>query len=132
MKVDRMWLTMQIRIFRIPLRAVKLKMAIRKQWKDLHGIPLALLKRPKTLMEGIKLADAIDEPVQAIAMKGRIILYTRFRMPGLQDARAWMSLGKLDEKIDYLVNEAPSFEAPLPPLSGEDDVSNSGAIDELA
>ncbi|KAK9903064.1 hypothetical protein M0R45_001315 [Rubus argutus] len=130
-----------------------------------------------------KAADAIDEPVQAIAMKGRIILYTRLGCQDCKDARLflyWKKLryteinidvypsrkqelekysgssavpkvffnevligglselkgldvsGKLDEKIDYLVNEAPSFEAPLPPLSGEDDVSNSGAIDELA
>ncbi|KAL5555034.1 hypothetical protein UlMin_037270 [Ulmus minor] len=40
--------------------------------------------------------------------------------------------GKLQDKIDGLINEATSSEAPLLPLSGEDDLSSSGAIDELA
>lgn len=145
--------------------------------------PLGFIKTSQDVDGRNKAEDAIDEPAQAIAMKGRIILYTRLGCQDCKDARLflyWKKLryteinidvypsrkqelekysgssavpkvffnevligglselkgldesGKLDEKIDYLVNEAPSFEAPLPPLSGEDDVSNSGAIDELA
>lgn len=127
--------------------------------------------------------EVIEDPAPPLAMKGRIILYTRLGCPDCKDARLilyWKRLryveinidiypsrklelekiagssavpkvffneiligglselkgssesGKLDEKIDYLINEAPSSEAPLPPLSGEDDDSGSGAIDELA
>ncbi|XP_059455140.1 uncharacterized protein LOC132185378 [Corylus avellana] len=127
--------------------------------------------------------EVIEGSAQPIAMKGRIILYTRLGCPDCKEARLflyWKRLryveinidiypsrklelekisgssavpkvffneiligglselkslnesGKIDDKIDYLINEAPSFEAPLPPLSGEDDLSSSGAIDELA
>lgn len=128
-------------------------------------------------------AEVIEGSAEPIAMKGRIILYTRLGCPDCKEARLflyWKRLryveinidtypsrklelekisgssavpkvffneiligglselkalnesGKIDDKIDYLINEAPLFEAPLPPLSGEDDLSNSGAIDELA
>ncbi|XP_050376727.1 uncharacterized protein LOC126794118 [Argentina anserina] len=145
--------------------------------------PLSFIKMYQDV-DGTNKADgANDEPGQPLAMKGRIILYTRLGCQDCKDARLflyWKKLryteinldvypsrkqeiekfsgsstvpkvffnevliggmselkglddsGKLDEKIDYLISEAPSFEAPLPPLSGEDDVSNSGAIDELA
>ncbi|XP_004301942.1 PREDICTED: uncharacterized protein LOC101305673 [Fragaria vesca subsp. vesca] len=145
--------------------------------------PLSFIKMYPDVDGRNKAEDANDEPEHPIAMKGRIILYTRLGCQDCKDARLflyWKKLryteinidvypsrkqelekfsgsstvpkvffnevligglselkgledsGKLDEKIDYLVSEAPSFEAPLPPLSGEDDVSNSGAIDELA
>ncbi|KAK2978582.1 hypothetical protein RJ640_006701 [Escallonia rubra] len=124
-----------------------------------------------------------EEPVQPIAMKGRIILYTRLgcqdckearlflhrkrlryveinidvypsrklelekiagssavprvffnevRIGGLSELKGLEDSGELDEKIEYLITEGPSFEAPLPPLSAEDDISSSGSIDELA
>ncbi|KAK3025673.1 hypothetical protein RJ639_042013 [Escallonia herrerae] len=124
-----------------------------------------------------------EEPVQPIAMKGRIILYTRLgcqdckearlflhrkrlryveinidvypsrklelekiagssavprvffnevRIGGLSELKGLEDSGKLDEKIEYLITEGPSFEAPLPPLSAEDDISSTGSIDELA
>ncbi|KAI4308302.1 hypothetical protein L6164_031390 [Bauhinia variegata] len=124
-----------------------------------------------------------EEPPVPIAMKGRIILYTRLGcqeckvarqflymkglryveinvdvypsrklelekisgstavpkvffneilIGGLSELTALNKSGMLDERIDFLKNEAPSFEAPLPPLSGEDDVSTSGAPDEMA
>lgn len=127
--------------------------------------------------------EVIEEPAQAIAIKGRVILYTRLGCQDCKEARLFLyrkklryveinidvfpnrklelekiagsssvpkvffnevligglselkglnESGKFDEKIDYLISEPPSFEAPLPPLSGEDDLSNSGAIDELA
>ncbi|KAM5575857.1 hypothetical protein ABKV19_014681 [Rosa sericea] len=145
--------------------------------------PLSFIKTGHDVDGRNKAEDASVETAQAIAMKGRIILYTRLGCQDCKDARLflyWKKLryteinidvypsrkqelekfsgsstvpkvffnevligglnelkgldesGKLDDKIDYLVSEAPSFEAPLPPLSGEDDVSNSGAIDELA
>ncbi|CAK9181439.1 unnamed protein product, partial [Ilex paraguariensis] len=127
--------------------------------------------------------DFINESALLIAMKGRIILYTRLGCQDCKEARIFLhqkrlryveinidvypnrklelekiggssavprvffnevliggltelkeldGSGKLDEKIEFVMTEGPSFEAPLPPLSGEDDVSSSGAIDELA
>lgn len=127
--------------------------------------------------------EVSPEAVLPIAMKGRIMLYTRLGCQECRKARlflhqkrlryveinidvypsrkkelekiagdsvvprvffnevligGWSELksldesGKLSEKIEYVVDEVPSFEAPLPPLSGEDDLSSSGSIDELA
>lgn len=131
----------------------------------------------------VNVENKSEGPPQPIAMKGRVILYTRllcqeckearqfFYMKrlryveinidvypsrklelerisrsasvpkvffneifigGLSELKALNESGKLDEKIDFLITEAPSFEAPLPPLSGEDDVSSSDAPDEMA
>ncbi|KAH7524451.1 hypothetical protein FEM48_Zijuj06G0120500 [Ziziphus jujuba var. spinosa] len=60
------------------------------------------------------------------------VFFNEVLIGGLNELRGLDESGKLDEKIEYLINEAPSFEAPMPPLSGEDDVSNGGAIDELS
>lgn len=128
-------------------------------------------------------AEYLSELIEPIAMKGRIILYTRLGCQDCKEARLFLhkkrlryieinidaypgrkielekvsgssavprvlfnevligglnelksldESGKLVEKIEYVVNETPSFEAPLPPFSGEDDMFSSGAIDELA
>ncbi|XP_030485493.2 uncharacterized protein LOC115702180 [Cannabis sativa] len=60
------------------------------------------------------------------------VFFNEILIGGLIDLKSLEESGKLDEKIDYLITEEPSFEAPLPPLSGEDDLSSSGAIDEQA
>ncbi|XP_048131334.1 uncharacterized protein LOC115751472 isoform X2 [Rhodamnia argentea] len=60
------------------------------------------------------------------------VLFNEILIGGLSEMKNLDETGKLKDKIDYLIAEAPSPEAPLPPLSGEDDASNSGAIDELA
>ncbi|KAJ4701248.1 Glutaredoxin/DEP/DUF547 domain-containing protein [Melia azedarach] len=60
------------------------------------------------------------------------VFFNEILIGGLSELKSLDESGKLDEKIDYLINEAASFEAPLPPLSGEDDMSSCGAIDELA
>lgn len=60
------------------------------------------------------------------------VLFNEVLIGGLNELKTLDESGKLTEKIEYVVNEAPSFEAPLPPLSGEDDTFSSGAIDELA
>ncbi|WJX62994.1 hypothetical protein P8452_47927 [Trifolium repens] len=124
-----------------------------------------------------------EGPLRPIAMKGRIILYTRLGCQESKEVRRFLYMkrlryveinidvypnrkmelekisastsvpkvffngiliggmselktlndsGKLNDKIDFLITEPPSFEGPFPPLSGEDDVSSSGAIDELA
>lgn len=142
--------------------------------------PLSFIR---TSQDGEQREEIIEEPAQAIAIKGRVILYTRLGCQDCKEARLFLyrkklryveinidvfpsrklelekiagsssvpkvffnevligglselkglnESGKFDEKIDYLISEPPSFEAPLPPLSGEDDLSNSGAIDELA
>lgn len=60
------------------------------------------------------------------------VFFNEILIGGVSELKGLEESGKLDEKIDYLIAEAPSFEAPLPPLSGEDDMSTSGVIDELA
>ncbi|KAK2659565.1 hypothetical protein Ddye_006098 [Dipteronia dyeriana] len=60
------------------------------------------------------------------------VFFNEILIGGLSELKGLDVSGRLDEKIEYLVTEVPSFEAPLPPLSGEDDVSCRGAIDELA
>ncbi|KAJ9167065.1 hypothetical protein P3X46_021744 [Hevea brasiliensis] len=60
------------------------------------------------------------------------VFFNEIVIGGLSELKGLDESGKLEEKIDYLITEAPAFEAPLPPLSGEDDVSSSGSIDELA
>nr|GEV53796.1 DEP domain-containing protein [Tanacetum cinerariifolium] len=51
---------------------------------------------------------------------------------GLGELKALDESGQLDEKIEYVTSEWPSPKAPLPPFSGEDDVSSRGVVDELA
>ncbi|KAK4276786.1 hypothetical protein QN277_014894 [Acacia crassicarpa] len=135
------------------------------------------------IYSNVSVENKTEGPPQPIAMKGRVILYSRSGCPeckevrlflymkrlryieinvdvypsrklelgkisgdasvpkvffseiligGLDELKALDKSGKLNEKIDFLINEAPSFEAPLPPLSGEDDVSSSRAPDEMA
>ncbi|XP_009602320.1 uncharacterized protein [Nicotiana tomentosiformis] len=61
-----------------------------------------------------------------------LVFFNEVLMGGWSELKSLDESGKLSEKIEYVVDEAPSFEAPLPPLSGEDDLSSSGSIDELA
>ncbi|XP_021284946.1 uncharacterized protein LOC110417076 [Herrania umbratica] len=60
------------------------------------------------------------------------VLFNEVLIGGLSELKGLDDFGKLDEKIDFLISEAPSLEAPQPPLSGEDDVSSNGPVDELA
>ncbi|XP_057731777.1 uncharacterized protein LOC130946900 [Arachis stenosperma] len=60
------------------------------------------------------------------------VYFNEILIGGLSELKTLKESGNLDEKIDFLIGEAPLFEAPQPPLSGEDDDSSSGAIDELA
>ncbi|GLT93863.1 hypothetical protein SLE2022_116330 [Rubroshorea leprosula] len=60
------------------------------------------------------------------------VFFNEILMGNLSKLKSLDESGKLAEKIDYLITEEPSFETPLPPLSGEDDVSSVGPIDELA
>ncbi|KAL8523545.1 hypothetical protein ACS0TY_013494 [Phlomoides rotata] len=60
------------------------------------------------------------------------VFFNEVLIGGLSELKSLEDSGKLAEKIEYVVSEKPSYEAPLPPLSGEDDLSDSGAIDELA
>ncbi|KAH7567827.1 hypothetical protein JRO89_XS07G0159600 [Xanthoceras sorbifolium] len=60
------------------------------------------------------------------------VFFNEILIGGLSELKGLDVSGRLEEKIEYLVTEVPSVEAPLPPLSGEDDVSCRGAIDELA
>lgn len=159
------------------MQAVSQKTA---EWTGWNPLNLIGILRDDT---GNRLVEVSPEAVLPIAMKGRIILYTRLGCHESREARfflhrkrlryvevnidvypsrkmelekiagdsvvprvffnevligGWSELksldesGKLSEKIEYVIDEAPSFEAPLPPLSGEDDLSSSGSIDELA
>ncbi|CAJ1971810.1 unnamed protein product [Sphenostylis stenocarpa] len=60
------------------------------------------------------------------------VFFNGILIGGLSKLKSLNESGKLNEKIDYLINEVPSFECPVPPLSGEDDVSSRGALDEMA
>ncbi|KAK7385262.1 hypothetical protein VNO78_30976 [Psophocarpus tetragonolobus] len=60
------------------------------------------------------------------------VFFNAILIGGLSTLKSLNESGKLDEKIDYLISETPSFECPVPPFSGEDDVSSSGALDEMA
>ncbi|KAL7127799.1 hypothetical protein ABFS83_14G275300 [Erythranthe nasuta] len=60
------------------------------------------------------------------------VFFNEVLIGGLKEMKILEESGKLGEKIDYVVSEPPSFEAPMPPLSGEDDPSSNGPVDELA
>ncbi|KAF9608191.1 hypothetical protein IFM89_007813 [Coptis chinensis] len=60
------------------------------------------------------------------------VFFNEHPVGGLRDLKELDESGKLKEKINDLIDEEPSSEAPVPPLSGEDDESCSGVIDELA
>ncbi|KAF7142118.1 hypothetical protein RHSIM_Rhsim06G0086800 [Rhododendron simsii] len=145
--------------------------------------PLSLIKISRDGDAENRKDELIEESLQPLIMKGRILLYTRLGCQDSREARLFLhgkrlryieininvypsrklelekiagspsvprvffneinigglselkgldEGGKLNEKIEYVIAEVPPFEAPLPPLSGEDDMSTSGAIDELA
>ncbi|GMI82874.1 hypothetical protein like AT4G08550 [Hibiscus trionum] len=60
------------------------------------------------------------------------VFFNEVLIGGLSELKGLDESGKFGEKIDFLIAEAPSTEAPFPPLSGEDDVSGDGSVDELA
>lgn len=60
------------------------------------------------------------------------VFFNEILIGGLDELEALDASGKLKEKIEFLITEAPSVEAPMPPLPGEDDESSCGALDEMA
>lgn len=60
------------------------------------------------------------------------VFFNEILIGGMSELKKLEDSGKLEEKIEYVVTEEPSYEAPLPPLSGEDDLSSDGIVDELA
>ncbi|KAI7731565.1 hypothetical protein M8C21_025218 [Ambrosia artemisiifolia] len=60
------------------------------------------------------------------------VFFNQFLIDGLKKLKRLDESGQLEKKIEYVTNEGPSPQVPLPPLSGEDDVSTVGGIDELA
>lgn len=60
------------------------------------------------------------------------VFFNELLIGGLSDLNALDESGKLADKVNLLINDEPSPAAPMPPLPGEDDVSGSGTIDELA
>ncbi|PON63498.1 Dishevelled [Parasponia andersonii] len=92
-------------------------------WKRLKYVEINIDVYPSRKLELEKIAGSSAVPK---------VFFNEILVGGLSELKGLDESGKLDEKIDYLITEAPSFEAPLPPLSGEDDMSSSGAIDELA
>ncbi|KAL0392320.1 UNVERIFIED_CONTAM: hypothetical protein Sradi_2454800 [Sesamum radiatum] len=60
------------------------------------------------------------------------VFFNEVLIGGLDELKILEESGKLGDKIEYVVSETPAYEAPLPPLSGEDDPSSTGTIDELA
>ncbi|KAJ0975123.1 hypothetical protein J5N97_017088 [Dioscorea zingiberensis] len=60
------------------------------------------------------------------------VYFNDFLVGGLSELRAMEGSGSFDDKLNYVISDEPSPEAPLPPLPGEDDMSSSGKVDELA
>ncbi|KAL8252769.1 hypothetical protein R6Q59_036462 [Mikania micrantha] len=60
------------------------------------------------------------------------VFFNQVLIGGLKELKGLDESGQLEEKIEYVTSERPSPKAPLPPLSGEDDVSSRGDVDELA
>lgn len=92
-------------------------------WKRLRYVEINIDVYPGRKLELEKLAGSPAVPK---------VFFNETLIGGLNELKELDESGKLDEKIEYLKAEAPSFEAPLPPLSGEDDVSSNGTVDELA
>ncbi|KVH98579.1 DEP domain-containing protein, partial [Cynara cardunculus var. scolymus] len=152
----------------------------KRGWRALSFIGISLEKDQGNKAE---LKEVALESLDSIAMKGRVVLYTRLwcqdckearlflrkrrlryseinidvypsrklelekitgssdvpavffnqvLIGGLNELKALDESGQLKEKIQYVTTEGPSPKAPLPPFSGEDDVSSSGVVDELA
>lgn len=60
------------------------------------------------------------------------VFFNQMLIGGLSELKALNESGELDEKIGFLITEVPSLKPPIPPHSGEDDVSIIGAPDEMA
>lgn len=92
-------------------------------WKRLRYVEINIDVYPnrKQELENISGSSAVPK-----------VFFNEVLIGGLMELKNLESSGKLDEKVEYVITEPPPYEAPLPPLSGEDDLSSSGAIDELA
>lgn len=91
--------------------------------KRLRYVEINIDVYPTRKLELEKIAGSSDVPK---------VFFNEVLIGGWNEIRSLEGSGKLEEKIEYVVTETPAYEAPLPPLSGEDDLSSSGAIDELA
>lgn len=60
------------------------------------------------------------------------VYFNEVLIGGLDELMVLDEFGRLDERINALVKDEPSSAAPSPPLPGEDDVTGTGKIDELA
>ncbi|KAI3513657.1 hypothetical protein L1887_20994 [Cichorium endivia] len=60
------------------------------------------------------------------------VFFNQVPIGGLKELKALDESGKLQEKIECVISQGPSPKGPLPPFSGEDDVSSRGSVDELA
>ncbi|GFP79046.1 glutaredoxin [Phtheirospermum japonicum] len=96
--------------------------------KFLHG------KRLRYVEINIDIYPSRKIELERIALSSSVprVFFNEILIGGLDELRGLDESGKLEEKIEYVVSETPSYEAPLPPLSGEDDPLSAGAIDELA
>ncbi|PIA47993.1 hypothetical protein AQUCO_01400527v1 [Aquilegia coerulea] len=61
-----------------------------------------------------------------------LVFFNEHPIGGLTELKDMAETGKLKEKLNDLITEEPSHKAPVPPLSGEDDESCGGMVDELA
>ncbi|OVA12946.1 DEP domain [Macleaya cordata] len=93
------------------------------QWKRVRYVEINIDVYPSRKLELEKLTGSSAVPK---------VFFNELPVGGLGELKSMDECGKLDEKIKELISEEPSSEAPLPPLSGEDDVSCSGTVDELA
>lgn len=91
--------------------------------KRLRYVEINLDVYPSRKMELEKISGSTSVPK---------VFFNEILIGGLSELKTLDESGKLDEKVDFLITEAPLFEAASPPVSGEDDVSSSGPPDELA
>ncbi|KAG6578340.1 hypothetical protein SDJN02_21021, partial [Cucurbita argyrosperma subsp. argyrosperma] len=92
-------------------------------WKRLRYVEINIDVYPGRKLELEKIAGSSAVPR---------VFFNEILIGGLNELKELDESGKFDEKIEYLKNVPPSLEAPLPPLSGEDDVSSGGTVDEMA
>ncbi|KAF6149258.1 hypothetical protein GIB67_026114 [Kingdonia uniflora] len=60
------------------------------------------------------------------------VFFNEVPIGGMSELKAMEESGELNARINDLTRVEPPAAAPLPPLSGEDDVSCSGTVDEFA
>ncbi|XP_071740953.1 uncharacterized protein [Rutidosis leptorrhynchoides] len=107
-----------------------------KLWcKDCKEVRIFLRKRSIRYSEiNIDVYPSRKSELEEITGSSNVpkVFFNQELIGGLNELKELDESGQLEEKIECVMCEMPSSKAPLPPFSGEDDVSSRGVIDELA